>query len=66
LVARRGQLLEMLVAEEHRLQHALPELRKEVRQARTTEILRSVPRVGKVLSWMLLAKLPELGTLKRK
>lgn len=31
LVTRREQLLEMLVAEEHRLPHAVPELRKEVR-----------------------------------
>jgi transposase len=34
--------------------------------AAKTEILRSVPGVGKVLSSMLLAKLPELGTLNRK
>jgi transposase len=92
LVTRREQLLEMLVAEEHRLQRAVPELRKEVRHhisylkgrlqdlddeidktvrrseawRRKTEILRSVPGVGKVLSSMLLAKLPELGTLNRK
>ena len=76
LVARREQQLEMLVAEEHRLQRAFPELRKEVRHhisylkgrlkdlddeidktvrrseawRRKTEILRSVPGVGKVLS----------------
>lgn len=92
LVIRRELLLEMLVAEEHRLQHAVPELRKEVRHhisylkgrlqdledeidktvrrseawRRKSEILRSVPGVGKVLSSMLLAKLPELGTLNRK
>ena len=92
LVTRREQLLEMLVAEEHRLQRALPELRKEVRHhisylkgrlqdlddeidktvrrsdawRRKSEILRSVPGVGKVLSSMLLAKLPELGSLNRK
>jgi transposase len=92
LVVRREQLLEMLVAEEHRLARALPELRKEVRHhitylkgrlqdleddidktvrrsdawRRKHEILRSVPGVGKVLCAMLLAKLPELGTLNRK
>lgn len=92
LVIRREQLLEMLVAEEHRLQRALPELRKDVRHhisylqgrlkdlendidktvrrsdawRRKSEILRSVPGVGKVLCSMLLAKLPELGTLNRK
>ena len=30
MVTRREQLLEMLVAEEHRLARAVPELRKEV------------------------------------
>ena len=74
MVTRREQLLEMLVAEEHRLARAVPELRKEVhhhisylkgrlqdlddeidktvRRSEAwrpkTEILRNVPRVGKV------------------
>ncbi len=92
LVMRREQLLEMLVAEKHRLTRALGVLRKELRHhiaylegritdleqdidktvrrsaawRRKSEIVRSVPGLGKTFCAMVLAKLPELGTLNRK
>jgi transposase len=92
LVMRREQLLEMLVAEAHRLSRACASVRKELRHhisylegrlkeieadidktvrrseawRRKGEIVRSVPGLGKVFCAMVLAKLPELGTLNRK
>ena len=92
LVMRREQLVEMLVAEEHRLQRAAASLRKEIRHhisylkgrikdleedldqtvrrsqswRRKREVMGSAPGVGKVMCSMLLAKMPELGTLNRK
>lgn len=92
LVMRREQLLEMLVAEKHRLNRAAATLRKELRHhiaylegrikdleadidktvrrsdawRRKSELVRSVPGLGKTFSAMVLAKVPELGTLNRK
>jgi transposase len=92
LVMRREQLLEMLVAEKHRLDRAAGLLHKELRHhiaylegrikdlerdidktvrrsdlwRRKSEIVRSVPGFGKTFCAMVLAKLPELGTLNRK
>ena len=92
LVARRRQLVEMLVAEENRLKQAprvlhrqlrshVVFLRKELRALNSEldqqlramplwhekdELLKSVPEVGRVLSCILLADLPELGLLSRR
>ena len=92
LVMRREQLLEMLVAEKHRLTRASGTMRKELRHhiaylegrikdseedidktvrrsdawRRKSEIVRSVPGFGKAFCAMVLAKVPELGTLNRK
>jgi transposase len=92
LVMRREQLLEMLVAEKHRLNRASGTMRKELRHhiaylegrlkeieadvnktvrrsdawRRKSEIVRSVPGLGKTFCAMVLAKVPELGTLNRK
>lgn len=92
LVMRREQLLEMLVAEKHRLTRAAASLRKQLRHhiaylegrlkdleqdidqtvrrseawRRKSEIVRSVPGLGKTFCAMVLAKMPELGTLNRK
>jgi len=91
LCARREELIDMLVAEEHRLEHAPPRLRRDINghidylrkrlkhldhdldQAvrnsdlfrRQSELLTSVPGVGRVLCVALLARLPELGRLNR-
>jgi transposase len=91
-VMRREQLVEMLVAEKHRLQRAAAGVRQELRQhitylerrikdlnqdidktvrrseawRRKRDIVHSVPGLGKVFCTMVLAKLPELGTLNRK
>jgi len=91
LCARREELIDMLVAEEHRLEHVPPRLRREINghidylrkrlkhldhdldQAvrnsdlfrRQSELLSSVPGVGRVLCVALLARLPELGRLNR-
>ncbi len=92
LMARRRQLLDMLVAEKNRLglahprlkaglqqhvawlQQRLAELDDELQQQlrdspiwrEKSDLLRSVPGVGPVLSCTLLADLPELGQLNRK
>jgi len=92
LVMRREQLLEMLVAEKHRLARAAGPLHKDLRHhiaylagrikdveqdidktvrrssawRRKSELVRSVPGLGKTFCAMVLAKLPELGTLNRK
>ena len=92
LVMRREQLLEMMVAEKHRLARASGTMRKELRHhiaylegrlkeieeeidktvrrsdawRRKSEIVRSVPGLGKTFCAMVLAKMPELGTLNRK
>ena len=92
LCARREELLEMLVAEQHRLEHAAKAVRREInghinflrkRLKRAdhdidqavknsplwraqSELLQSVPGVGKVLCASLLARLPELGRLNRR
>jgi transposase len=89
--ARREELLDMLVAETHRLEHVPPRLRREINghidylrkrlkhldhdldQAvrnselfrQQSELLTSVPGVGRVLCVALLARLPELGRLNR-
>jgi len=91
LCARREELIDMLVAEQHRLEHVPPRLRREINghidylrkrlkrldhdldQAvrtselfrRQSELLSSVPGVGRVLCVALLARLPELGRLNR-
>jgi transposase len=92
LVARRQQLMEMLVAEQNRLGSALPGmrpslethiawLRAEVRDLdqelaaqvatnpvwhATAALLQSVPGIGKGIATVLVAELPELGTLTRR
>jgi len=93
LLARRRQLIEMLVAERQRLARALSRpLRKELKASvgslerrlrqleseietrigksdlwrRTRELLESVPGVSKATSFMLIAELPELGTIDRR
>jgi transposase len=88
LCARREELIDMLVAEEHRLEHVPARLRREINghidylrkrlnhdldQAvrnselfrQQSELLTSVPGVGRVLCVSLLARLPELGRLNR-
>jgi transposase len=91
LCARREELIDMLVAEEHRLEHVPSRLRREINghidylrkrlkhldhdldQAvrnselfrQQSELLTSVPGVGRVLCVSLLARLPELGRLNR-
>lgn len=92
LVARRRQLVEMLVAERNRLHTALPsvqeriqthiawletelddlelELQRTVEQSpvwrATEDLLQSVPGVGPITTYTLLAELPELGHLPPK
>ena len=93
LMGRRGQLIEMLVAEKNRrhsatseavretikehidwLEERIAELDEQL-QARLVSsavwqnkdaILQSVPGIGAVVSFSLLAELPELGTLNRQ
>lgn len=93
LMVRRGQLVEMLVAEKNRrhsasneavretikehidwLEDRIAELDEQL-QARLASsavwqnkdaILQSVPGIGPVVSFSLLAELPELGTLNRQ
>jgi transposase len=93
LMGRRGQLVEILVAEKNRSHSATSELVRETikehidwledriaeideqLQARLLSsavwqnkdaILQSVPGIGPVVSFSLLAELPELGTLNRQ
>ena len=96
LIQRRRQLLELLAAEEQRLdqqalfRHSpivasltalvahlraqLADLDRELAQYvaahpqwdATSALLRSVPGIGDITSWTLLAELPELGTLSRQ
>jgi transposase len=93
LMGRRGQLVDMLVAEKNRRQTATSELVREAikehidwleetiaaldeqlqaRLMNSTDwqkkdaLLRSVPGIGPVVSFSLLADLPELGTLNRQ
>jgi len=93
LMGRRGQLIEMLVAEKNRrhtassdlvrkaikehidwLEERIAELDEQLQtrlasspewQSKDT-ILQSVPGIGPVVSFCLLADLPELGTLNRQ
>jgi transposase len=93
LVGRRGQLVEMLIAEKNRrhsanseavretikehidwLEDRIAELDEQL-QARLESspewhakdtVLQSVPGIGPVVSFCLLAELPELGTLNRQ
>lgn len=93
LMGRRGQLVDMLVAEKNRRKTATNEVVREAikehidwleeriaeldeqlqaRLVSTTDwrnkdaILQSVPGIGPVVSFSLLADLPELGTLNRQ
>jgi len=92
LVARRRQLVEMLVAEKNRahashksvlarvkehiawLEKELDDLDQDLGQSirespiwrEKDDLLRSVPGIGPATSSVLLASLPELGTLNRK
>lgn len=79
LLARRRQLLAMLVAERQRLAQAAPVVRRELRahiawlakrvkdsDRERDQLLRSVAGVGRVTVQTLCAALPELGTLDRK
>jgi len=92
LVARRRQVLQMLVAEKQRRQRAVPVVRQRIahhiaaleqeladldqdltdrlRQSplwrAREDLLRSVPGIGPVTAFVLLADLPELGILSPK
>jgi len=93
LVARRTQVVQMLVAEKNRLgRTGRKRIRKELKEHIAwlerrlkgidkdiesaikdspvwrvkDDLLRSVPGVGKVLSMLLMAKMPELGRLDRR
>jgi transposase len=92
LLARRRQIVEMLVAERNRLSRARKpvverinahiqwlkvelsdvdrDLAGMIRQSplwrEKEDLLKSVPGIGKVISFTLLAELPELGTLDRR
>ena len=92
LLARRRQIVEMIVAERNRLSRArkpvaerikahIEWLKRElgdvdrdlagmIRESpvwrEKEDLLKSVPGVGKVVSFTLLAELPELGTLDRR
>lgn len=92
LVARRKQLLRMIVAEGNRKRRAVGEIQKMVEKhikwlkksleevekkmeayisktvewRERNEILQSVPGIGKVVAYSLMAELPELGRLNRK
>lgn len=93
LLARRRQLLEMLVAErqrrarvlsksisrelgasigslERRLQRLESEIEQRIGQSdlwrATRELLESVPGVSRITSFMLIAELPELGTVDHR
>lgn len=93
LIARRTQVMQMLVAEKNRLgrtdrkrirkelkehiawlERRLKNIDKDIETAIKEsplwkvreDLLRSVPGVGKVLSMLLMAKMPELGQLDRR
>jgi transposase len=76
LLTRRRQLIEMLTAEKNRLQQVFVVRGTRVRKSLTAHIayltrerddlLQSAPGVGPVLSFTILAALPELGRLDRK
>jgi transposase len=91
-LTRRRQLVEMLVAEKNRSQHArrgvlksirehIDWLKKQIRDSEKelgdmlqeapewnaeVEVLDSIKGVGRVMAMMLLAAVPELGSLNRK
>src|SRR6476646_9999314 len=91
-LTRRRQLVEMLVAEKNRSQHAkhgvlksirehIDWLKKRIRYSEKdlgdmlkkapegnaeVEVLDSVKGVGRIMAMMLLAAVPELGSLNRK
>ena len=62
LVARRQQVVTMLVAERNRLSSAAMTVPPSIKD----DLLRSVPGIGNQISLTLLAYLPELGTLNRR
>jgi len=92
LVARRRQILRMIVAEGNRKKRAVGEVQKlidkhikwlnkaleeiekkleayiskTVEWRERNEILQSVPGIGKIVAYSLMAELPELGKLNRK
>jgi transposase len=93
LVGRRGQLIDMLVAEKNRrgtapndtvreeidehiewLEGRIAALDRQLKELlktsamwnNTNQILRSVPGIGPVVSFSMLANLPELGKLNRQ
>jgi len=92
LLTRRRQVLEMLLAERHRLAQALPRVQLDIQESiawleqrlhrleqelgdtlrqsplwrEKGDLLRSVKGVGPILSFTLLAELPELGTISRQ
>lgn len=74
LLARRRQLLEMLVAERQRLGRAVPRLQPQLRELIessplwqvTAARLQSTPGIGPTTSLTLLAELSELGQLTRQ
>lgn len=92
LVARRRQILRMIVAEGNRKKRAVGEVQKLIEKhikwlnkaleeiekkleayisktvewRERNEILQSVPGIGKIVAYSLMAELPELGKLNRK
>ena len=72
LVARRHQVMTMLVSEKNCLGTAVSAVRPRIKahvawlEQELDDLLRTVPGVGEQLSLTLLAYLPELGTLDRR
>lgn len=92
LVARRRQVIEMLIAESNRLEHATQGIRRHIEQhvlglksqlaqldaalalaveaspalRRRNQILTSVTGIGRLTAAVLIAELPELGTIGNK
>ncbi len=72
LVARRHQVMTMLVSEKNRLGTVISAVRPRIEahiawlEQELDDLLRTVPGVGEQISLTLLAYLPELGTLDRR
>lgn len=78
LITRRRQLINMLTAEKNRLHSARPQAKQRIRihikwlqielddLQQKKDLLESVPGVGTVTAFTLLAHLPELGLLNEK
>ena len=66
LVVRRRQLIEVRATEQARKHLAAPSVRPSIEMQQQDALLTSVTGVGNVTSAMMIALLPELGTLNRK